>query len=291
MIRILIGLSDRQLGSELAWRLSESSDLLSIDMEGHGEYDYIIDDNTRDILPVSALLNRIIESYTEATGKPFYGPDRGLKKAFLFSSPCGGSGLSSVAFSFARVLCGRTGQKTLYADIGLSGRFCAGEYTEYARGTVSELEYIIKNSGLRYPMNYLSRDHFGPFVICMERDDPDLISSIAEAGGFGRLVVAGTSGEFDRFEEKITMAEINMKDVRSAGADIIPGQYDFIVHNRDYINSVSGNEITIADDPLSFKCIDGGLRISLSGEFGIGIDKLVKETAGDGGQGVFWEMS
>lgn len=291
MIKVLIDLSDRKFGEDLAFSLSGLSEKLSIDMENKGEYDYVIDDRTEVILPVSALLDRIIGSYTETTGKPFYGPEKGLKKAFLFTSPEGGSGLSSVAFSFARMLSGISGQKILYVDVGQRGRFCAGEYTEPAQGNIREMEYMIKNNGLRYPMKYLSRDHFGPFVICMEKYDAGIISSIADAGGFSRLVVAGASGDFGSCEEKVRVQVINMKDVRSSGMGPGPEEFDFIVRNRDYINSVSGNEISISDDSLSFKFMNGGLRISLSGEFGIGIEKLVKEITEEDGPGVFWEMS
>ena len=108
MIKVLIDLSDRQFGEDLAFSLSGLSDKLSIDLENKGEYDYVIDDKTEEILPVSALLDRIIGSYTEMTGKPFYGLEKGLKKAFLFTSPEGGSGLSSVAFSTARVILSPT---------------------------------------------------------------------------------------------------------------------------------------------------------------------------------------
>ena len=291
MSKVLINLSDRQFGEDLAFSLSGLSDKLSIDLENKGEYDYVIDDKTEEILPVSALLDRIIGSYTEMTGKPFYGLEKGLKKAFLFTSPEGGRGLSAVAFSVVRMLSGIFGQKILYVDVGQRGRFCAGEYTETAQGDIREMEYMIKNNGLRYPMKYLSRDHFGPFVICMEKYDAGIISSIADAGGFSRLVVAGADGDFEFCEEKVRVQVINMKDVRSSGMEPGTIEFDFIVRNRDYINSVSGNEISISDDSLSFKYMNGGLRISLSGEFGIGIEKLVKEITEEDGSGVFWEMS
>ena len=71
MIKVLIDLSDRQFGEDLAFSLSGLSDKLSIDLENKGEYDYVIDDKTEEILPVSALLDHIIGSYTEMTGKTF----------------------------------------------------------------------------------------------------------------------------------------------------------------------------------------------------------------------------
>jgi hypothetical protein len=93
MIKVLIDLTDRQFGEKLACRLSCMSDKLSVDLENRGEYDCIIDDRTGEILPVSELLEHIIASYTEVTGKSFYAAENRLKKAFLFSSPEGGSGL------------------------------------------------------------------------------------------------------------------------------------------------------------------------------------------------------
>ena len=291
MIKVLIDLKDRQFGEKLACRLSCMSDKLSIDLENRGEYDCIIDDRTGEILPVSELLEHIIASYTEVTGKSFYAGENRLKKAFLFSSPEGGSGLSSVAFSFARRLAGSTGQKTLYADVGPYGRFSAGEYTVPARGDVRELEYLIRNNRLSDPMKYLSKDHFGPFVICMEKYNEETIMKILEAGGFSRLVISGASGDPGWPEDRVRIRVLNMKDVRTSGEEEDLSGSDYIVHNRDYINSVSGKVISIADDSLSFKFMNGGLRISLSGEFGIGIEKLAKEIAEDEGSGFFWEMS
>ena len=114
---------------------------------------------------------------------------------------------------------------------------------------------------------------------------------MAESGGFSRLVIAGAEDGFESCEERVRIKVINAKDVRSAGMGWGPDEYDYIVRNREYMNSVSGNEVSIADDSLSFKYTDGGLRISLSGDFGIGIDKLAKEITDDEGSGIIWKMS
>ena len=140
-------------------------------------------------------------------------------------------------------------------------------------------------------MKYLSKDHFGPFVICMEKYNEETIMKILEAGGFSRLVLSGASGDPGWPEDRVRIQVLNMKDVRTSGEEEDLSGSDYIVHNRDYINSVSGKVISIADDSLSFKFMNGGLRISLSGEFGIGIEKLAKEIAEDEGSGFFWEMS
>ena len=291
MIKVLIDLKDRQFGEKLACRLSCMSDKLSIDLENRGEYDCIIDDRTGEILPVSELLEHIIASYTEVTGKSFYAAENRLKKAFLFSSPEGGSGLSSVAFSFARRLAGSTGQKTLYADVGPYGRFSAGEYTVPARGDVRELEYLIRNNRLSDPMKYLSKDHFGPFVILTESEDLEMIMKLADAGNFTQIVLSSPGKTAAAPDDIINISLINAKDVRTAEITDVPEGFGYLLKNRDYANRVSGNIISIADDDLSFKLIDGSLSISMSGEFGIGIEKLVRTVIADEKNGFLWGLS
>ena len=87
MIKVLMKMSGRDFSEKLAVRLSEKSHMFRIDLdEDGGGYDFIIDDSMQDeILPVSALSERIIMSYTEKTGKPFYGYEKDLRRVFVFS--------------------------------------------------------------------------------------------------------------------------------------------------------------------------------------------------------------
>lgn len=293
MIKVLISLSDMDFSEKLAYRLSETSDRLSIDLiEGPDEYDIVIDDGFKDeLLPVSVLKGTILRSYTEKTGKLLYEPQKGLKRVIQFVSPYGGSGLSSIAFSFARVISGRTGLKTLYVDEGIEGRFISGEYTETQRGSLNELKYLVKEKRLADPMRYLSGDHFGPFVICMEKADAEIITDLANAGGFQQVVISGPEKREIAAEDPVNIYVINTGDVRSAEISEVPEGYDFMVRNRDYINNVSGNIIAIAEDGISFKLIDGVMRVSLSGEFGIGIEKLVRAVISEDEKGFLWNMS
>ncbi len=292
MIRVLIDLKDRDFKEKLAYRLSEISHGLEIDLvRDEDPYDVEIgDDYDGLILPVSKLYEQILTSYTEKTGNLLYSPDKGAKTVVRFISEQGGCGLSSVAFSFARIICGRTGQRTLYVDTGPEGRFLSGEYTDVAAGSVKELNYMLKEGRLGDPRRYLSRDHFGPFVICTGRSDGDMIRRIAESGGFTQVVVSGSerTGDFPKSTTDIIV--INKGDVRSACSDHVPDGYDFMVRNMDYANNVSGNIISIAKDEVSFKMIEGAVRISMTGEFGIGIEKLVRAVMGDE-KGFLWNMS
>lgn len=293
MIRVLLKTDNRLFSEKLAYRLSEMTDRMKIDLEGTEEdYDVVIDDSCeKEILPVSALLRQIITAYTEKTGNPFYERENGLKRVFRFSSRFGGSGLSSVAFSFARILCGKTGQRTLFVDYGPEGRFIAGEYISLPEGSVRELEYMVREKRLGDPFRYLSEDHYGPFVICIERNDPESIMRVAEKGGFRQIVICGNAEEELMPGEEVRIAVVNMKDIRYADLNGVPEGYDYLVKNRDYINSVSGNTVAIADDAVSFKLIDKNVRISMSGDFGIGVDKLVRMVTEDDEKGIIWKMS
>ena len=208
----------------------------------------------------------------------------------MFSSPEGGSGLSSAAFSFARTLCGKTGIKTLYVDSGPGGRFLAGEYEESADGSEKELRYMVRKIASADTMRYLSSDRFGPFVICTEKPDEDLIRQLILSGGFGQTVISCPGVTRTFFEGAVRIAVINSRDARSAETESVPEGYDYLVRNRDYINKMSGKIISLADDPVSFKLIGGKMMISMSGEFGIGVEKLVKAVTGDE-EGIFWKMS
>ena len=293
MINILISLDDRHLGEKLAFRLSEISDRLKIDLEDEGlKYDYVIDDDTaEEILPVSSLFGRITETYMNKAGKPFYEPEMRLKTFFRFTSQFGGSGLSSVAFSFARTICGRTGKKTLYVDSGPEGRFLAGEYTSLPKGSIRELKYLIKAERLGDPLRYLSKDHFGPFVILTESEDLEMIMKLADSGNFTQIVLSSPGKTAAAPDDIINISLINAKDVRTAEITDVPEGFGYLLKNRDYANRVSGNIISIADDDLSFKLIDGSLRISMSGEFGIGIEKLVRTVIADEKNGFLWGLS
>ena len=292
MIKVLMKMSARDFSEKLAVKLSENTHMFRIDFdEDGGVYDFVIDDSMQDeILPVSALSERIIGSYTERTGKPFYGPENDLRRVFVFSSSEGGSGLSSAAFSFARILCGKTGIKTLYVDSGPGGRFLAGEYEETADGSEKELRYMVRKKGSAGPMRYLSSDRFGPFVICIEKPDEDLIRQLISSGGFRQTVISCPETNQAFLEGAVRIAVINARDARSAETENVPEGYDFLVRNREYINKTSGNIISLADDPVSFKLISGKMMISMSGEFGIGVEKLVKAVTGDE-EGIFWKMS
>lgn len=292
MIKVLIDLENKEFREKLAYRLSEISSGLKIDLKKDEDaYDIEIgDDYDGAILPVSKLYEHILDSYTERTGSLLYRPETELKNVIQFISRQGGSGLSSIAFSFARVICGRTGQRTLYVDTGPKDRFLYGEYTDTAEGSVKELNYLLREKRLGDPRRYLSRDHFGPFVICTEKTDSEMVQRIAEYGGFTQIVISGSEKEDAILGNMTNILVVNKGDVRVAELDAVPDGYDYVVRNMDYANNAIGNIISIAKDEISFKMIDSVVRISMAGEFGIGVEKLVRMVEEDE-KGIFWNMS
>ena len=140
-------------------------------------------------------------------------------------------------------------------------------------------------------MRYLSRDHFGPFVILTESEDLEMIMKLADAGNFTQIVLSSPGKTAAAPDDIINISLINAKDVRTAEITDVPEGFGYLLKNRDYANRVSGNIISIADDDLSFKLIDGSLRISMSGEFGIGIEKLVRTVIADEKNGFLWGLS
>ncbi len=283
MIRVLINTGSREFRKKLARRLCELSDRLMIslhesDEDGENKYDFIIGEETeRDIFPVSALLNKISVAYSIKEGKPFYGPEKGIRKAFFFTSPYGGSGTSAIAFTFARLLSGKMNEKVLFMDTGRDG-LMYGEFTRKAEGKREELLYRINKERHVEAGRYLSEDYYGPQCISIDADN---FAGTAEALSQNMDItslVAVSEPEDGIFDEVHIIRVVDIKDARSLL--INDDENVLTVHNRDYINRVNGRIISVSDDPLSFKTPESGVRISMDGEFAIGVGKLLREVTG-----------
>jgi hypothetical protein len=283
MIRVLINSGSPEFRKKLARRLCELSDRLMISLDegeedGGNEYDFIIGDEMgKDIFPVSALLNKISAAYSIKEGKPFYGPEKGIRKAFFFTSPYGGSGTSSIAFTFARLLSGKMNEKVLFMDTGRDG-LIYGEFTRKAEGKREELLYRINKGRPVEAGRYLSEDYYGPQCISVNAGSFAQTAEALSQNMDITSLVAVSEPEDGIFDEVHIIRVVDIKDARyllmSDDEDV------FTVHNRDYINRVNGRIIYLADDPLSFKTPEGGVRISMDGEFAIGVEKLLREVTG-----------
>ena len=287
MLKILIDLSSRGLAEKLAMRLSELSGRLEITIAegketGADSFDCIIDDeNLKEIFPVSAFLNSIIEKYTNDRGKPFYGPEKGFRRAFLFTSPMGGSGLTSCAFVFARILAGKTGAKVLFADIGRKDTFRYGEFSVIPEGKEGELNYLVeKNRGINIS-RFLAEDHYGPYCIILKHCTYEVIAALVRNGGFDYIVAALPEEKELISDDPVRIIVLNTKDSRYIEHSEKIKECEWVIMNRGYVNKVMVNQIHVADDQISFKWPDEGVRISMNGDFAVGLEKLYKEAVNE----------
>ena len=280
MIKVNVDIGNRYLSEKLAERICELSENILVTVgkgtEGAEEvFDIVIDDNYDGrIFPVSGLVDEILSSYSIKTGKPFYGPETAFRKVFYFTSPFGGSGTSSIALVFARHLSGRKNEKVLFVDTGRDG-LIYGEFIRENEGGYEELKYVIRKERPLDPGRYLSLDYYGPECIRTGREDMEtVIGAIASQRPFTALVCVSDPPDGE-FIKGTVIQVLDVKDARYLAA--VRDEKGFTVHNRDYINRVNDRIISIADDPLSFKCPSDRVIISMDGEFALGTEKLMRE--------------
>ena len=284
VISVRIDTGDREFDLRLGRRLTELYEGFRISFgepEDNTEADIVIDENMDvSLLPISKLLSYLSDKFMETTGKTFYRPKNGLKKHYFFSSPQGGSGLSSVAFVFARHIAIREGEKVLYIDCGCDGSFLSFEGSEPSRSQ-DELLFLIR-SGREYVLNdFISMDHYGVQVLVLRELDNNILSSIELTAEADSIVISRREAMEDKDFRYFRV--LNVRDSRMTDEmRLEDGEYISVI-NREYVNREDGNRLLVADDGLSFKNPDGRVRISMDGDFAYGVEKLwrkVNETYG-----------
>ena len=284
VISVRIDTGDTEFDLRLGRRLTELYEGFRIsfgERKGDFEADIVIDENINvNLLPVSGLVSYLSDKFMETTGKAFYRPKNGLKKHYFFSSPQGGSGLSSVAFVFARQITIREGEKVLYIDCGSDGSFLSLEGSDPARSQ-DELLFMIR-SGREYVLNdFTSMDHYGVQVLVLRELDNNILNSIELKAEADSIVISRREAMEDKDFRHIRV--LNARDSRMTDdMRLEDGEYISVI-NREYVNREDGNRLLLADDGLSFKNPDGRVRISMDGDFAYGVEKLwrkVNETYG-----------
>ena len=279
MFRILLDLGDKRLEEKMARRLAGTSGSLEIVIgtDFSEEADLVIDRSSfGDYLPVSKGFPIIADKYMKKTGKPLCKPEKGFVKLFRFTSPTGGSGLSSLALTFARLMAGKAGDKVLLIDIGRDGSFIYAETDRPPVKNIRELEYRAE-AGLEFLLNdYLVRDHYGVDIYTAENIDPMIFSLMERSGAYDTIVTAGLSGLAR--EGGMDLVVINTKDSRMC--DHRP-EGDVIIHNRDYINNIYEDRVLIAEDGLSFKNPSGKVIIAMDGDLAYGVEKLMRKVVNE----------
>ncbi|MBO5995229.1 MAG: hypothetical protein J6Q41_06930 [Firmicutes bacterium] len=284
VISVRIDTGDGDFDRRLGRRLCELYEGFSISFgkrKEDREADIVIDESLDfSLLPVSELLSNLSDQFTKITGKAFYRPKNGLKKLYFFSSPQGGSGLSSVAFVFARQLAMREGEKVLYIDCGDPGSFPSMETSDRYRSQ-EELIFLIR-SGRDYKLkDFTSMDHYGVEVLIIRELDIGLLRSLELKAEADSIVISKREALEDT--DMISIKVYNARDSRMTDEMRLEDGKEIKVINREYVNREDGNRVLIADDSLSFKNPDGRVRIAMDGDFAYGVEKLlgkVKETYG-----------
>lgn len=276
MFRIRIDLEDSQLEAKYGKRLGELSGSLDIvlgkDLDTE-DADLVIDrGNFSSFFPVSKGLIAISDRYSEKMGKPLYRPKNGFRKRYFFTSPVGGSGLSSIALVFARLVSGKTGEKVLLIDVGKDGSFIYAETGEMPSRTIDELRFRA-DTGQEIAMgDYLMSDHYGIDILTAEEISNELLDILMLKGNYDTVVTAGipqTEGE-----DGMDISVINIKDSRMCDHKC---EADIKVINREYINNVSEDRVLIKEDGLSFKNPFGKVMIAMDGDFSYGVEKLMRK--------------
>ena len=279
MFRILLDLGDKGLEDKMARRLAGTSGSLEIIIGSASseEADLVIDRSSfGNFLPVSKGFPIIADKYMIKTGKSLCKPEKGFVKLFRFTSPTGGSGLSSLALVFARLMAGKIGDKVLLVDIGRSGSFIYAETDRTPAKNIRELEYRAE-AGLEFILNdYLIRDHYGVDIYTAESIDSEIFSLMEGSGAYDTIVTAGVSG-ITR-EGGMDLVVINSKDSRMCDHR---SEGDVIIRNRDYINNISEDRVLIAEDGLSFKNPSGKVVIAMDGDLAYGVEKLMRKVVNE----------
>ena len=283
MLGVRIELTDRKTAEKLAARLAELSENLYVTIRDPGDpaledHSHIIinDDAAEYILPVSELLESLEELYAKRTGKPLRKPKNGRTKLYRLRSPTGGSGLSSVSLVFARLLSGRMGDKVLLIDVSERGRFIYEESEQAPQGDWDELVFRIRKKLPADIRRFAVRDYYGIWILKAYSMDDEILRFIEAYGDFDDIVLSG--GKYEQGYGKEILV-INAKDTRAPDllSDLENSEKRIVVRNRDYINRVTDERITITTDELSFRNTGERVMVMMDGEFAMGVEKLMQK--------------
>lgn len=153
----------------------------SEDGAGHAEMPVIIDDERLKKTPsVSKLFESIREEYEEITGERLCIRTAERIKTLVFYSKMGGSGVTSLAMVFGRLLASKYGKKTLYVSVDGNRDWekyiPEKESMDRINQCAGELEYRLSTGSLTGLDKYLYRDGWGLDLV--ELRSPSLVPKL-----------------------------------------------------------------------------------------------------------------
>ena len=272
-MKIKICLTEEELGLRLAKRFSELSPGIQTEVcsKVKGEYDFVIKDrDLKDIFPVSEALDRMEDEYFKRTGKRLQRSNKGPRGLFLFTSGTGGSGLTAVAFTFARHIAGKLNEKVLFIDTDSWGPLDYLEAGSEGKPSSRELMYKIRTGSETDLSRYISRDRYGPEVITVKDPSKDELLGILEASDCRFGVISGRSIPI---KGSARIEVVNEWDKRHPPRD---PESDLRISNKGSM---------VPEDPESFISEGGRVKIDMSGDFALAVRKVFREVIDSYGYG------
>ena len=272
--------------------------------------------NERAPMPMHEVYAEMLDVYRNMYGISFEKKRLSKTIVYRFASMAGGSGVSAISITMARLLVCK-GSKVLYINAGgsASWRLYASGCPEPLRGS-DELELMIKTQTGFSLASYVQTDDYGLEILEIRRNIRKVIEYIAKLGIYDAVVVDMPEGDYTGWADS-TFLVLNEKDVRRVDPGhmidgrkhpiILRGRINFmqykeynpsdcdtadenmcsvdsevmtLVRNRSYYSIAEGDAIHIADDAASFELVDGGkgIKIALDKNFARGVEKLILTT-------------
>lgn len=231
--------------------------------------------NERAPIPMPEIYANMLDVYKNMYGIPFERKCNSKTIIYRFASMAGGSGVSAISITMARLLVCK-GAKVLYINAGgsASWRMYASGCQEPLRGS-DELELMIKNRTGFSLASYVMTDSYGLEILEIRRYIRRVIEYITSLGTYDAVVVDMPEGDYTAWADA-TFLVLNEKDIRR----VDPEGKVTLVRNRSYYSIAEGDAIHIADDMASFEVVDGGkgIKIALDKNFARGVEKLILTT-------------
>lgn len=223
-------------------------------------------------------------------------------------STMGGSGVSAAALTMGRILASEEEQRVLYIHIGKSkGYSCYVREAQRAIRPSAELVCMLRNGADASADSYLSKDSYGLHLIDIEDGEVYILKYIIENRLFDTVII-DTSSDLKPIPTTRLFVFHNEKDIRSKlslsqkhkkskemAKEISKdkskekssytdktdswrreSENSFDVYNRSHYNYTEGQEIHIADDPVSFTVTVDGVEIAHDRDYADGIRRMVR---------------
>lgn len=280
LIRVAFTLKNKNYARDLAKRLSEISGGLEIEIFSYNSYvskdnyDIIIsDDNINIFEPVRTLLNDIVTSYQEQSGKYFISSRELNMRIYSFRSETGGAGTTSIAISFAKsIALLSTKNKVLCISIPRKNNLESyiNAQPNYIRKS-EELYYLIRKGKSANLDNYILHDLDGVDYLQINIPLEPVLEAIQDISEYTHVIIdLGTNNLISM--DCISFLVKNKMDSRNPYFSC--REDEIIIMNK---NDNQSDLITIPFSPDSFESQNGYIEILKEGTFYRTVRKIARD--------------